>query len=103
MVVLSTQHRSRSAALPQCNLQRFAQVRRTFLGYGGKRLAAPGIDELYYTNQFVCPTIDYRCHQHLLGAKSGALVDFFEEFQIWVMGTQLVVVVNIPYVDQLPG
>ena len=104
VVVLSSQHRRRTAALLECNGQGFAEVQRPLFGDRRERVPAFGVDHLHDADQFaVGPTVDHRSHQHLLGAIAGTPVHFLEELQVRTVASQLRVVIDVADVDQLSG
>src|SRR5205085_10596052 len=86
MIVLAFRRSDGLLALMKGDRKRLTEVSCAFFHCLRKRLAILGIDDLDDADQLLGLRIDYRCHQHLLGAIARLEVDLLEKIQLRAVG-----------------
>ena len=93
----------RLLALLEGDGERLRELAHPFLGERAERNARLVVDDLDDADQLVRAALDDRRDELLLGAVSGALVDFLQEAQVGIDRAQLAFVVAVLDVDGLLG
>jgi len=89
----------RLLALLERNGQRLAEFRDPLLGQLSERHAGSVVDQLDDAHEFAAPRLRNGRDQHLLGAITGALVDFLQEAQVRVVRLELAFVVHVLQIE----
>src|SRR6266852_757960 len=89
----------RLLALLEGDGQRLTEFRNPLLGKLSERHAGSVVDQLDHADEFAAARLRNGRNQHLLGAITGALVDFLQEAQVRVVRPELALVVDVPQVE----
>ena len=101
--VVFVAHHMGALALVKRNRQGLRQLNQAFHRQLVKRATHAVVDQLHHPHAHQTFGVAHRCHQHLTGAKPGALVHLNQETQIGVITVQLLMVIHVGQVERAPG